>query len=87
MKIIEFFFKNYMGKMVGAEAGAGIFDKPEPEPHKNELAPQHCFFFSYGKILLSTKLRINFAKLFRFSGIFIMVLNRNWNFEFNFDTT
>jgi hypothetical protein len=23
-------------------AGAGIFDKQEPEPHKNGPAPQHC---------------------------------------------
>jgi hypothetical protein len=31
-----------MGKMVGA--GAEIFDKLEPEPHKNGPAPQHwCF--------------------------------------------
>jgi hypothetical protein len=29
-----------MGKMV--RAGAGIFDKLEPEPHKNGPAPQHC---------------------------------------------
>jgi hypothetical protein len=29
-----------MGKMVGAGAGAEIFDKPEP--HKNGPAPQHC---------------------------------------------
>jgi hypothetical protein len=45
MKFFEFFLK-YMGKMVGAgaEAGAGaeIFDKLEPEPHKNGPAPQHC---------------------------------------------
>jgi hypothetical protein len=34
-------FLNYMGKMV--RAGVGIFDKLEPEPHKNELSPQHCF--------------------------------------------
>jgi hypothetical protein len=33
-----------MGKMVRAGAGAGIFDKlePEPEPHKNGPAPQLC---------------------------------------------
>jgi hypothetical protein len=29
-----------MGQMVGA--GAEIFDKLEPEPHKNGPAPQHC---------------------------------------------
>jgi hypothetical protein len=29
-----------MRKMV--RAGAGIFDKQEPEPHKNGPAPQHC---------------------------------------------
>jgi hypothetical protein len=29
-----------MGKM--ARAGAGIFDKLEPEPHKNGPAPHHC---------------------------------------------
>jgi hypothetical protein len=36
-------FLNYMGKMVRAGAGAGIFDKLEPElePHKNGPAPQH----------------------------------------------
>jgi hypothetical protein len=35
MKIVEF----YTGKMV--RAGAGIFEKLEPEPHKNVPAPQH----------------------------------------------
>jgi hypothetical protein len=39
MKIFDF-FRKYMGKMVGA--GAEIFDKLEPEPHKNGPAPQHC---------------------------------------------
>jgi hypothetical protein len=38
MKTLEFFLK-CMGKMVGARAGAEIFDKlepeAEPEPHKN----------------------------------------------------
>jgi hypothetical protein len=34
----EFFLK-YIGKMVGA--GAEIFVKLEPEPHKNRPAPQH----------------------------------------------
>jgi hypothetical protein len=34
MKIV-----NFMWKMV--RAGAGIFDKQEPEPHKNGPAPQH----------------------------------------------
>jgi hypothetical protein len=33
-------FLNYTGKMV--RAGTGIFDKLEPEPHKNGPAPQHC---------------------------------------------
>jgi hypothetical protein len=37
MKIVELFL--FMGKM--ARAGAGIFDKVEPEPHKNGSAPQH----------------------------------------------
>jgi hypothetical protein len=37
MKIFDF-FRKYMGKMAGAE----IFDKLEPEPHKNGPAPQHC---------------------------------------------
>jgi hypothetical protein len=34
-----------MGKTVRAGAGAGIFDKLEPElePHKNGPAPQHWF--------------------------------------------
>jgi hypothetical protein len=42
MKIVKFFL-NYMGKMVRAGAGAGIFDKlePESEPDKNGPAPQH----------------------------------------------
>jgi hypothetical protein len=31
-----------MGKMVGTGAGAEIFDKLEPELHKNRQAPQHC---------------------------------------------
>jgi hypothetical protein len=31
MKILDF-FRKYMGKMVGAGAGAEIFDKLEPEP-------------------------------------------------------
>jgi hypothetical protein len=30
-----------MRKMVRAGAGAGNFDKQEPEPHKNGQAPQH----------------------------------------------
>jgi hypothetical protein len=38
MKIFDF-FRKYMGKMVGA--GAEIFDKLEPESHKNGPAPQH----------------------------------------------
>jgi hypothetical protein len=37
---------DYMGKMVQAGAGVGIFDKlemePESEPHKNGLTLQHC---------------------------------------------
>jgi hypothetical protein len=42
MKIFEFFLQ-YTGKMIGAEArsGAEIFDKLEPEPHKNGPALQH----------------------------------------------
>jgi hypothetical protein len=32
-----------MGKMAQAGAGAGIFDKLEPEPHKNGPAPQHWY--------------------------------------------
>jgi hypothetical protein len=40
MKIFDF-FRKYMGKMVGA--GAEIFDKLEPKPHKNGPAPQHWF--------------------------------------------
>jgi hypothetical protein len=47
MKIFEIFL-NYtgtgMGKMVGAGAGAEIFDKLEPEPHKIGPAPQHCCY-------------------------------------------
>jgi hypothetical protein len=44
MKIFDF-FRKYMGKMVGAGAGAEIFDKLEPElePHKNGPALQHCY--------------------------------------------
>jgi hypothetical protein len=40
MKIFEIFLK-YIEKMVRAGAGAGaeIFDKLEPEPHKNGPAP------------------------------------------------
>jgi hypothetical protein len=43
MKVVEF-FPNYMGKIIRTEAGAGIFDKLEPElePDKNGPAPQHC---------------------------------------------
>jgi hypothetical protein len=40
MIIFEVFVK-YMWNIVGAGAGAEIFDKLEPEPHKNRLAPQH----------------------------------------------
>jgi hypothetical protein len=38
----------YMGKIVRAGAGAGIFDKLEPElePDKNGPAPQHRFLFT-----------------------------------------
>jgi hypothetical protein len=41
MKFFKFFLK-HMGKTVGAGAGAEIFDKLEPEPHKKGPAPQHC---------------------------------------------
>jgi hypothetical protein len=43
MTSFEFFLK-FMGKMfgAGAVAGAEIFYKLKPEPHKNEPAPQHC---------------------------------------------
>jgi hypothetical protein len=49
MKIFECFL-NCMGKMDGnggtagarAVAGAEIFDKLEPELHRNLPAPQHC---------------------------------------------
>jgi hypothetical protein len=42
MKINEFFLK-YIGKLLLAGAGAGIFDmlEPELEPDKNGPAPQH----------------------------------------------
>jgi hypothetical protein len=42
MKFFNFFLK-YMEKLVGAGAGAEIFDKlePRPEMHKNQPAPQH----------------------------------------------
>jgi hypothetical protein len=42
MKIFEFF--SFLGKMIRAGAGAGIFDKLEPELEsvKNGPAPQHC---------------------------------------------
>jgi hypothetical protein len=36
MKIFDF-FRKYMGKMVGAGAGAEIFDKLEPEPEPKFL--------------------------------------------------
>jgi hypothetical protein len=36
------FYQKYMTKTVGAGAGADIFDKLVPEPHKNGPAPQHC---------------------------------------------
>jgi hypothetical protein len=39
MKVFEFFQK-YIGKMVGT--GAEFVDKLEPEPQKNEPAPQNC---------------------------------------------
>jgi hypothetical protein len=39
----EIFLEKYMGKEVRAGARAGIFDKLEPEPHKNFPAPQHCY--------------------------------------------
>jgi hypothetical protein len=40
MKTFEF-LKKYVGKIV--VDGAEIFDKLEPEPHKNRPAPQHCY--------------------------------------------
>jgi hypothetical protein len=40
MEIFEFFLK-YTRKIVGAGAGGKKFYKQEPEPHKNEPAPQH----------------------------------------------
>jgi hypothetical protein len=36
--------------MVEAGAGAKIFDKPEPEPHKNWPAPQHWLNYYIIKI-------------------------------------
>jgi hypothetical protein len=38
MKIFDF-FRKYMGKMVGAGAGAEIFEKlePEPEPGRTKM--------------------------------------------------
>jgi hypothetical protein len=47
MKIVEFFLIIW-GKMVRVGAGAGIFDKLEPElePDKNGTAPQHCLVSS-----------------------------------------
>jgi hypothetical protein len=42
MKIVEFFLIIGIGKIVLAGAGARIFEKLEPEPHKNGPAPQHC---------------------------------------------
>jgi hypothetical protein len=46
MKILNFFLNTtgtgtYIGKMVGVGAGAEIFDKLEPEPHKNRPAQRH----------------------------------------------
>jgi hypothetical protein len=45
MEIVEFFLI-FWGKIVRAGAGAGIFDKLEPEPElqldKIGPAPQHC---------------------------------------------
>jgi hypothetical protein len=38
MKIFDF-FRKYIGKIVGA--GAEIFDKLKPEPHKNGPVSQH----------------------------------------------
>jgi hypothetical protein len=32
-----------MGKMIGALARTEIFDKLEPEPHKNRPAPQQLY--------------------------------------------
>jgi hypothetical protein len=40
MKFFDIFLI-YMGKIVGAGAGAEIFDNPEPEPLKNGPDPQH----------------------------------------------
>jgi hypothetical protein len=48
-KIVEIFL-NYMGKIVRAGAGAGIFEKLDPElelePDKHEPASQHCFYWN-----------------------------------------
>jgi hypothetical protein len=38
---IFLFFQKYEVKLFGAGAGAEIFDKLEPVPRKNGLAPQH----------------------------------------------
>jgi hypothetical protein len=46
MKFFDF-FRKYMGKMIGA--GDEIFDKLEPEPHKNGSAPQHWFNLYFSK--------------------------------------
>jgi hypothetical protein len=46
-QIFEIFLKyRYMGKMIGAEAGAVIFDKLEPVPHEKgrlrNTASKYC---------------------------------------------
>jgi hypothetical protein len=38
MKIVEFYKENAPSR---SRTGAGIFDKQEPEPHKNGPALQH----------------------------------------------
>jgi hypothetical protein len=40
------FFQKCTVKMIGAGSGAGaeIFNKLEPEPHKHGPAPQYCYY-------------------------------------------
>jgi hypothetical protein len=42
---------------VGAGAGAGAASKflPEPEPHKNDAAPQHWLSFSLKSVIFNSR--------------------------------
>jgi hypothetical protein len=61
---------------VGSLSGSGFFQRSDPDPHQNDLDPQHCFSgnnqpFIYKKLLGAL---IKFASSVKFAAIYIICL-------------